>query len=194
MKNIKYQILALLASVGTFSSCDADFVEINKSPDTVYEVDPVIFLYEVENAMYTAGEAWADSYACKLRWMQYCTGIWGYSTTNFTDCAGFGDALYNDYNTVGKYAVHIPYYVEQNLADEAESYTDLIQAARVLLITKGIQTSDTYGSLVYSDGWGTRRGDSEALEPAFQTQEELCTIWNDELKEAAATLGTLPNQ
>ena len=74
----------MFASVSLFSSCDANFVEINKSPDTVYEVEPAVFLYQAENAMYTSGEAWADSYACKLRWMQYCTGIWGYSCLLYT--------------------------------------------------------------------------------------------------------------
>lgn len=194
MKKIKYYIWGMFASVSLFSSCDANFVEINKSPDTVYEVEPAVFFYQAENAMYTSGEAWSDSYACKLRWMQYCTGIWGYSTTNFTDCAGFGNTLYSNYNTVGKYATHIPYYIDENMPDQKEAYSDLIQAARVLLIAKGIQTSDTYGSLVYSEGWGVRNGNEENLEPAFQTQEELCAIWDEELKTAAATLGSSTGQ
>ena len=70
----------------------------------------------------------------------------------------------------------------------------LTEVARILLITKGIQASDTYGSLVYTDGWGTRNGNVEILEPAFQTQEELFTIWNQELKEAANKLATSTNQ
>ncbi len=86
--------------------------EINKNPDTVYEVDPATFLYQVENAMLNAGETWNDSYACRLRWMQYCAGIWGYTTNNFTDCASFASGVYDNYNNVGKYATHIPHYVK----------------------------------------------------------------------------------
>lgn len=194
MKKIKYYLLGALSSMMAFTSCDSDFVEINKNPDTVYEVDPATFLYQVENAMCNAGEAWADSYACRLRWMQYCAGIWGYSTTNFTACAGWGNSLYSNYNTAGKYATHIPYYVQTNLPDQEAAYSNLTEVARVLLITKGIQTSDVYGSLVYSDGWGTRNGNNEVLEPAFQTQEELFTLWNTELKEAANKLATATNQ
>ena len=48
--------------------------------------------------------------------------------------------------------------------------------------------------MVYTDGWGTRNGNVEILEPAFQTQEELFTIWNQELKEAANKLATSTNQ
>lgn len=194
MKKINYYIFGFLMSMGTFASCDANFEEINKNPDTVYEVSPERFLYQIESQMYTAGEAWADSYACKLRWMQYCTGIWGYSTTNFTDCAGFGSSLYSGYNNTGKYTRHIPYYINTNLPEQVGAYTSLIEAARILLITKGIQASDTYGSLVYTDGWGTRDGNVEILEPTFQTQEELFTLWDQELKEAVAKLTTATNQ
>ena len=109
MKKIKYYIFGALASMVALTSCDADFVEINKNPDTVYEVDPEVFLYQIENVMCNAGETWADSYACRLRWMQYCAGIWGYSTTNFTECAGWAGTLYSNYVNAGKYARHIPY-------------------------------------------------------------------------------------
>ena len=192
MKKLKYYLFSLLAA-GALSSCDTDFEDINKNPDTVYEVNPVEFLYKVEFHMYTSGEAWADSYALKLRWMQYCAGIWGYSTTNFTACAGFGNELYKNYTQAGSYASHIPYYVEKNMPEEKEAYTSLAEVARILLITKGIQASDTYGSLVYSDGWGYRNG-SEISEPAFQTQAELYDVWNKELKEAVNKLTTATNQ
>lgn len=192
MKKIKYHILGLLAFMGTLASCDANFTEINKNPDTVYEVDPTTFLYQIENQMSTSGSTWTDSYACNLRWLQYCANIWGYSTTNFTDI-GFGGA-YGEYNKIGSYARHIPYYINLNMPEQMDAYTNLIEASRILLITKGIQASDTYGSLVYTDGWGTRNGNVEILDPAFQTQEELFTLWNTELKEAAAKIASASNQ
>ena len=80
------------------------------------------------------------------------------------------------------------------MPEQEAAYSNLFDVAHVLLITKGIQTSDVYGSLVYSDGWGTRNGNVEMLEPAFQTQEELFTLWNQELKELANNLATASNQ
>ena len=35
MKKIKYYIFGALASIAALTSCDADFTEINKNPDTV---------------------------------------------------------------------------------------------------------------------------------------------------------------
>ena len=54
MKKFKYYLFGLLATA-TMSSCDHNFVEINKNPDTVYEIDPVEFLYKAEFHMYTSG-------------------------------------------------------------------------------------------------------------------------------------------
>ena len=132
---------------------------------------------------------WDDSYACKLRWMQYCTGIWGYGTTNFTFFnSRIGETLYTEYNDVGSYTKHIEYLVSQLPAEEAARYQDLIEVGRIILITKGIATTDMHGSLVYSEGWGMRSGHEDLIEPHFQTQEELFDVWNKELKEAAATI------
>ena len=193
MKSLKYYILGLVASAGVLTSCDQDFVDINKNPDSVYEVDPVSFLYKIEDQMYTAGEAWSDAYACRLIWMQYCTNHW-YRNTTFTDVAGFGNNLYRAYNEVGKYTRHIPYYIKSYLPDDMESYSDLIEVSKVLLITKGIQATDTYGSLVYTEGWGARGENTDMVEPKFETQEELFTLWNEELKNAAQKLSSSSNQ
>lgn len=193
MKKTKKYIAGLLVlSASLFTSCDNDFKNINKSPATVYEVDPVSFLYNIQTQASTAGTTWTESYACKLRWMQYCSGIWGYNTNNYTDL-GLGGS-YGEYNTMGSYARHIPYYIEQNMPDQLENYTLLIEVANIMLISKGIQASDTYGSLVYTEGWGTRSGREDLIEPVFETQEELYDIWNKELKETINKLKSATNQ
>lgn len=194
MKKIRYSILGLMVCTMTlFMSCETDFEDINKSPATVYTVDPVTFLHNVQLQASTAGSTWMDSYATKLRWMQYCANIWGYSQTNFTDI-GIGASMYSEYNEMGSYATHIRYYIEQNIPDELESYSDLIDVSRIMLIYKGIQTSDTYGSLVYSEGWGTKNGNPDMVTPTYQTQEELYTVWNTELKDIVNSLGSSTGQ
>ncbi|HUH46425.1 MAG TPA: SusD/RagB family nutrient-binding outer membrane lipoprotein, partial [Arenibacter sp.] len=194
MKEIKYSIFGLLVcSLALFTSCDKDFEDINKSPATVYTVDPVTFLHNVQLEASKAGSTWMDSYATKLRWMQYCSNIWGYSQTNFTDI-GIGGAMYSEYKDMGAYATHIEEYIRQNMPEELGSYSNLIDVSRIMLIYKGIQTSDTYGSLVYSEGWGTKNGNPDIVDPVYQTQEELFTVWNTELKEAVNRLGSATNQ
>ena len=189
MNKLKIWAYALPVFLGSLCSCNNDFVKINTDTGTVLEVDPVTMLYQAESKYNTYQSMWDDSYACKLRWMQYCTGIWGYGTTNFTFFnSRIGETLYTEYNDVGSYTKHIEYLVSQLPAEEAARYQDLIEVGRIILITKGIATTDMHGSLVYSEGWGMRSGHEDLIEPHFQTQEELFDVWNKELKEAAATI------
>lgn len=189
MNKIKTWAFALPVFLGALCSCDNDFVKINTDSGSVLEIDPVSALYQIESNYNTFQSMWDDSYACKLRWMQYCTGIWGYGTTNFTFFnSRIGQTLYTEYNNVGSYARHIEHLVSQMPSDEAARYSDLIQVARIILITKGIATTDMHGSLVYSEGWGMRSGKLDVMEPRFQTQEELFDLWDTELKEIIATL------
>lgn len=184
MNKIKIWALALPACLGLFGACDNDFVKINTDTGTVLEVDPVTLLYQAESNYNTYQSMWDDSYACKLRWLQYCTGIWGYGTTNFTFFnSRIGQTLYSEYNDVGAYVRHMEYLVSQLPEAEAAQYANLVQIGRIILITKGIATTDMHGSLVYSEGWGMRSGHEEWTEPKFQTQEELFSVWDAELKD-----------
>lgn len=189
MNKMKIWAFALPAFLGSLCSCDSGFVDINTDSGTVLEVNPISMLYQAESKYNTYQSMWDDSYACKLRWMQYCTGIWGYSTTNFTFFnSRIGETLYTEYNNVGSYTKHIEHLVEQLPADKAAEYQDLIQVGRIILITKGIATSDMHGSLVYTEGWGMRSGQTELINPRFQTQEELFGLWEKELKEAISAI------
>lgn len=189
MNKIKIWACALPAFLGSLCSCDSDFVNINTDSGTVIDIDPVSVLYQAQSKFNDYQSSWDDSYACKMRWMQYCTGIWGYSTTNFTFFnSRIGQTLYSEYNKVGSYVKHTEHLVSQLPAEEAARYQDLIQVGRILLITKGIATTDMHGSLVYTEGWGMRSGNEELSEPHFQTQEELFELWDKELQEAAATI------
>lgn len=196
MNKIKFWACLLPVFAGSLcmTSCE-DFTDINTDAGTVLEVDPLTILYQVESNYNTYQSMWDDSYACKLRWMQYCTGIWGYSTTNFTFFnSRIGQTLYTEYNDIGSYAKHIESLVNEMPAEEAAQYSDLVQVARIILITKGIATTDMHGSLVYSEGWGMRSDQTDLLEPKFQTQEELFPLWNTELKAAAQALKTATDQ
>lgn len=177
--------LGVLIAGSLFTTGCEDFTDINTDAGTVLEVDPLMLLYQVESNYNTYQSMWDDSYACKLRWLQYCTGIWGYGTTNFTFFnSRIGQTLYTEYNTMGSYTRHIEHLVSQMPEEEAARYSDLVQVARIILITKGIATTDMHGSLVYSDGWGMRADNMELLEPKFQTQEELFPLWEKEIGRA----------
>ena len=194
MKNIKSFLVGFPILLTTLASCES-FTEINNSVATVYDIEPVTMLYQVQNNAQGAGSTWTDSYACKLRWMQYCSNIWGYSQTNFTYFSGsIGSDLYKEYINMGGYARHIEYYITSRNEADLPQYSNLIEVARIMLIYKGIATSDMHGSLVYTDGWGLRSGKPELDKPKYESQEVLFDIWDKELKEAINKMKTASNQ
>ena len=188
IKKIAFLLIIILFGT-TITGCTDDFEKLNTNPESLPDVEPEELLYTAEVQMLTSGHCWNAIYASKYRWMQYGSGIWGYNLTNYTYFSNsIGNTIYNEYNTMGTYVTHIRYLCDQK--SDAENYTNLKEMARILLIAKGIQTSDLFGSLVYSQGWLAQEGkvDDESMTPEFQTQEELSDVWNNELKESIENL------
>lgn len=96
---------------------------------------------------------------------------------------------------MGGLVTNIHYLIDQLPENGAAKYEKLRYATRVLLIVKGIQTSDLYGSLAYSEAWQARNGknDAESLEPRFETQEELVEVWGKQLVECIQGLKAVEN-
>lgn len=173
----------------TTIGCTTDFEDLNTDPESRPEVEPQELFYSAQIQMLTSAHCWNAIYASKYRWMQYGTGIWGYNLTQYSYFNNaVGNTIYDEYNEMGSYVTHINYL--SNLKTNADDYSNLVQASRILLIAKGIQTSDLFGSLAYSGAWLAREGkiDDESLSPEFQTQEELSTVWDDELKACVEKL------
>lgn len=190
MNLIKKTAFSLIVMLGiTTISCTTDFEDLNTNPESLPEVAPQELLYTAETKMLTSGHCWNAIYASKYRWMQYGSGIWGYNLTNYTYFNNaIGNTIYDEYNDMGSYVTHIRYLCDQMA--NADDYSNLKQVARILLIAKGIQTSDLFGSLSYSQAWLAREGkvDDESMTPAFETQEELASVWNSQLKECVENL------
>lgn len=190
MKRIYQLIIASFALLSSaLVSCTDGFADMNTNPETLPVVQPEQLLYTAEVQALTSGHCWNAIYASKYRWMQYGAGIWGYSTTQYSFFMNsIGTTVYDEYNNMGGVITNIEYLIEQS--NTPERYSDLKQMGRIMLIAKGIQTSDLYGSLVYSNGWLARKGleDDASLTPAFETQEELSAIWDRQLKECIANL------
>ncbi len=180
----------------THNSCTEDFVEINSNDRTVYKVGPVSFLYNVaRNTRSSSWEWFYDFYTAQMRWMQYGVRSIGSTATVYTIWnPNIGEQRYRlCWLNTGSYAKHIEYYIDKNHASEKASYSNLIEAARVILIYQGILTSDMHGSLAYKEGWDLRSGGVNS-EPAFDTQAELYDIWDAELKSAINKFKTNQNQ
>ncbi len=190
MKKInKITYLLVLVFVLSQTSCTDGFEDMNTNPESLPSVKPEELLYTAETKMLTSGHCWSSIYASKFRWMQYGAGIWGYSTTNYTYFGNHvGDRIYSEFIEMGSYVTHLRHLANEH--ENKDSYSDLNQIGRILLIAKGIQTSDMFGSLAYSQGWLAREGkvDDESMTPEFETQEQLVEVWNNELKECVENL------
>ncbi|GHT41957.1 hypothetical protein AGMMS49965_12600 [Bacteroidia bacterium] len=195
MKRIN-KIYLLLAGLMLLvhTSCTDDFAELNTNPKSLPNAAPEQLLYIAETNVLRSGHAW-NGWASKYRWMQYGVSNWGYGTTQYTYFSnGLGDEIYTEYQNIGGYVTNMAYLA--SLTEKPDAYKALNAAARIMLIAKGIQASDLWGSLVYSDGWQALNGkaDEASLLPAFQSQEELSTLWDNELKAAIADLKTASGQ
>lgn len=198
MKTLKISIFLLVASLFslTHSSCTDEFVEVNSNSSTVYKVDPVSLIYNVQtNTRSSSWEWYYDYYTAQMRWMQYGCRVIGNTPTVYTIWnPNIGAQRYsNCWINTGSYARHIEYYVQSNMPEEAASYSNLIEAAKVTLIYQGIITSDFHGSLAYTEGWNARSG-GDITDPKFESQQELYTIWDAELKNAISKFKTNTNQ
>ncbi|WP_165042592.1 SusD/RagB family nutrient-binding outer membrane lipoprotein [Dysgonomonas sp. ZJ709] len=191
MNKIKILIISLVISLCgiQFTGCTDDFENLNTDPASLPTINPEEMLYTAEINMLTSGHCWNAIYASKYRWLQYGAGIWGYTQTQYDYFStSIGNSIYGEYNDMGSYVTNIKYL--SSLKDNASDYSNLNQVARILLIAKGIQTSDMFGSLVYSQGWLAREGkvDDVSMTPEFETQEQLVAVWDNQLKECITNL------
>ncbi len=190
MKAIKKGIMLMMTGAAltlTLDSCTDGFVDINSNVATIYDVDPERFLFDVQR--FTRNSSWEwyyDYYLAQMRWNQYGCRVIGNTATTYTYLnPNIFLQRYNDcFMASGSYMKHMEYYVKTNVPEaEQARYSNAIEAARVSLIYQGIITSDSQGSLAYTQGWALRSG-GDITEPAFDTQESLYGIWDGELKTA----------
>lgn len=181
----------------SFNSCSTDFEEINSNVATIYEVEPERFLYDVQSSTRSSSWEWYyDYYVAQMRWMQYGARRIGNTNTTFqyTNNNIFAQRYSNCFLTTGSYMKHMEYNVNTTIPEaERSQYSNVVEVARITLIYQGLFTSDTQGSLAYTQGWSLRSG-GNITEPEFDTQEELYTIWDAELKGSINKLKTNTNQ
>lgn len=198
MRNLNKIFFSFLIGIAFIfqTSCSDGFEDLNTNPASLPKVAPEELFYTAEIQMLTAPHAWHSIYASKFRWLQYGAGIWGYNLTQYDYFSNnIGNTVYSEYNEMGSYITHIRYLIDNMDESKKKNYEHLKNAAQILLIAKGIQTSDLFGSLAYSEAWLAREGkvDDDSMSPHFETQEELTTIWDKQLKESVSALKAIEN-
>ncbi|GHB55438.1 SusD/RagB family nutrient-binding outer membrane lipoprotein [Persicitalea jodogahamensis] len=192
MKFTKYKFV-LLATIGFLTaSCEKQaFVDINTDPDVLTEIPPQNQFLQATSQIHGQDfEAYYDLYRRIMPWMQYTTdlnGNQGAFTQNFDNFSGRYGRLYNG---IGDRLTDIEKLVEDLPAEEQPRYTNMIRIARILKAYYTFYVTDIYGAIPYSDAFQGRYGGT--LTPEYDTQQEIFTQLDSQIKEAVSTLKASP--
>lgn len=181
------------ASLIATPGCKDDFAEVNTNPSAVTKAD-VRYLFtqalaEFEPSKY---QQWFyNNLAYTLPWSQ--SVVMQKGNTSDLNMMGAYEGSQSQVINVKLYTEEIKYALSLMEQEEQDKYQNITAMCKPLLVYLGIFGTDMYGSLAYTEaGRGLHE---EILTPAYQTQEELFTLWLKELDEAITVLtSNLPNQ
>ncbi|MBO9591641.1 MAG: SusD/RagB family nutrient-binding outer membrane lipoprotein [Niabella sp.] len=194
-KILKYSFLALV----TLAACSREkFAEMNTNPDAVLTIDPKTQFPTAALALHTNDfEAFYDYNRniniWTLLWVQpggngvafrqniVSTGSYAYRIEDLysRETGGVGGAMKN-----------MQYLISLMPPDKKATYTYMNAITGVPLAYTAFYVSDLFGSIAYSDAFQARYTNPPNLTPKYDSQEQLYTILDNELKGIVNTLKT----
>jgi len=186
MKNFKYALaaLALGATVVSMTSCRDEFAGINSDPAQISKADPSMLfakgIIEFEPAGYLL---YYYNSPMMLQWSQLASPTGGY-TAGFTKTTATGDQG-SKYISVLRYVRDLEHYRSQLSEEESAKLAGYAACLDVLTAYLGIFDSDMYGYLPFTEACRAPYGGT--LTPAYDTQESLYKLWEQQLNDAIST-------
>ena len=198
MKRLAIIILGGLALLGTTTSCQKDFEEINTNPNRPQQALPTALFNGSTKLFLKNTRNYTTSGMMFRSWMQYT------AQDTYTKESRF---LYRDY--AGDYLWRFPYQVAGGYKDIIDLNTDpktkelmatygksenQIAAARIMLAYTFALLVETFGDVPYYSYGSPNPERFQALQlekyisPVYATQKEIYTDLLKELKEAAAQI------
>ena len=198
MKRLAIIILGGLALLGTTTSCQKDFEEINTNPNRPQQALPTALFNGSTKLFLKNTRNYTTSGMMFRSWMQYT------AQDTYTKESRF---LYRDY--AGDYLWRYPYQVAEGYKDIIDLNTDpktkelmttygksenQIAAARIMLAYTFALLVETFGDVPYYSYGSPNPERFQALQlekyisPVYATQKEIYTDLLKELKEAAAQI------
>ena len=198
MKRLAIIILGGLALLGTTTSCQKDFEEINTNPNRPQQALPTALFNGSTKLFLKNTRNYTTSGMMFRSWMQYT------AQDTYTKESRF---LYRDY--AGDYLWRYPYQVAGGYKDIIDLNTDpktkelmttygksenQIAAARIMLAYTFALLVETFGDVPYYSYGSPNPELFQALQlekyisPVYATQKEISTDLLKELKEAAAQI------
>ena len=185
MKNFKYTLaaLALGATVVSTTSCREEFTDINKNPSQIVTGDAAMLftkgILEFEPSAYLM---WYYNAPMMQQWAQLATPTGGY-TPNFAKTTAYGDQG-GQYIKVLKYVRDLEALREVK-GEEGAKYAGYAACLDVMTAYLGIFDSDMLGYLPFTEACRANYGGT--LTPAYDSQESLYQLWEEQLNAAIAT-------
>lgn len=175
---LKYILGTVCLGTLGLTSCMDEFSDINTDPSIINEPD-VRYLFTQGLSDFKPSEYWTWFYdfTNMLQWGQITEN--GNKTTLNMPGASSGEQVIN----LMKIMREIDFQISNNPAEGAK-YKHIQAMMKTLVVFMGIQSTDMYGSLVYSEAAMARYTDPPLLTPKYDTQEELLTSFDADLKAA----------
>lgn len=169
------------------TSCKDDFSDINTNESTLSKPD-CRFLFTQTLTDFIPSEYWSWYYdfSNMCKWGQVTAASGSNSNLlNQPDQASEGNV-----GRVIKYALEIDHQIKQMDEKTAASYQYIKAMTTPLVVYMGIQDTDMYGSMAFSEAYRARYTNPPVLMPKYDTQEEL---FNDFLAQLDNAINILTN-
>ena len=185
MKNFKYTLaaLALGATVVSTTSCREEFTDINKNPSQIVTGDAAMLftkgILEFEPSAYLM---WYYNAPMMQQWSQLGTPTGGF-TPNFAKTTAYGDQG-SQYIKTLKYVRDLE-ALRETKGEDGAKYAGYAACLDVMTAYLGIFDSDMLGYLPFTEACRANYGGT--LTPAYDSQESLYQLWEEQLNAAIAT-------
>ena len=184
MKISKYIYAGLVAGALclTTGCSESELADINTNPSIVSKPDiRYLFTQGLQNFQPSEYWSWFYDFSAMSRYGQV-TGGDNTNRLNMPDLSSGNGYVKNPLLML----LEIENQMSQKDAETAATFTNIHAMMQSLVVFMGIQDTDFYGSMCYSEAYRARYGGT--LTPKYDTQEELFNQFYAELKKATDDL------
>lgn len=187
----QYGVYALMLS--SLAACKkSTFAEINTNPELLAGIAPEGQFANAAVQIHSGDyEVYYDFYRVIMPFTRMTVPTGGNNENFTTESVGNANNRYGYYYTrVGNNLMNVIQLIEAMSAEEKAKRVQEKAIAQTLMVYYAWYVSDINGSIPYSEAFMGRY--TGLVAPKYDTQEELYTIWDTQLKDAVAVLKATP--
>lgn len=181
---VKYILGAALLSTAGLSSCIQEFADVNTNPSIVTTPDiKYLFTQGLDEFVPSDYYSWFYDFTNMLHWGQVTVS----GNTNLLNQPAIASGLGNVVRVM-KLMREIDFQISQMEPEKAVQYKYIQTMMKPLVVFMGIQDTDMYGSMPYSEAAMARYTTPPLLTPKYDTQKELFESFDKDLSDAFKVL------